>query len=78
VGISVQVRSFEERATSPSGEGGNAQACAFMELAHPAGGRECYGVGIDTNIVTASLKAVLSGINRLALTRSATAEAQAA
>ncbi|MES2879918.1 MAG: 2-isopropylmalate synthase [Pseudomonadota bacterium] len=78
IGITVQVRSFEERATSPSGEGGNAQACAFMELAHPAGGRECYGVGIDTNIVTASIKAVLSGINRLEISRSETGEAQAA
>ncbi|WP_114969544.1 2-isopropylmalate synthase [Rhodoferax ferrireducens] len=78
IGISVQVRSFEERATSPSGEGGNAQACAFMELAHPAGGRECYGVGLDTNIITASIKALLSGINRLALTCSEAVEAQAA
>jgi len=78
IGIMVQVRSYEERSTSPSGEGGNAQACAFMELAHPAGGRDCYGVGIDSNIITASLKALLSGINRLALTRSQTGEAQAA
>jgi 2-isopropylmalate synthase len=78
IGISVQVRSFEERATSPSGEGGNAQACAFMELAHPTGGRECYGVGVDSNIVTASLKALLSGINRLAVTGRETREVQAA
>jgi len=78
IGISVQVRSFEERATSPSGEGGNAQACAFMELAHPAGGRECYGVGLDTNIITASIKALLSGINRLALTSREAVGAQAA
>jgi 2-isopropylmalate synthase len=78
IGINVQVRSFEERSISPSGEAGNAQACAFMELTHPAGGRECYGVGIDSNIVTASLKAVLSGINRLALTRSETGEVHAA
>jgi 2-isopropylmalate synthase len=78
IGISVQVRSFEERATSPSGEGGNARACAFMELAHPAGGRECYGVGLDSNIITASIKALLSGINRLALTCSEAVEAQAA
>jgi 2-isopropylmalate synthase len=35
-----------------------------MELA--AGGRgERYGVGIDGNIVTASIKALLSGVNRL-------------
>lgn len=78
IGITVQVRSFEERATSPSGDAGNAQACAFMELAHPAGGRECYGVGMDTNIVTASIKALVSGINRLDTARSDAAQAQQA
>jgi 2-isopropylmalate synthase len=51
---------------SASGDGGDAKATAFMELAHP-GQRECYGVGIDSNIVTASLKALLSGINRMSL-----------
>ena len=78
ININVQVRSFEERSTGHSGEGGNAQACAFMELTDPTGGRECYGVGMDTNIVTASLKAVLSGVNRLVLTRSETRKTQAA
>ena len=34
-----------------------------MEIAG-AGGGDCYGVGIDANIVTASLKALISGINR--------------
>ncbi|MDR2000531.1 MAG: 2-isopropylmalate synthase, partial [Zoogloeaceae bacterium] len=53
IGISVQVRSYEERSMSASGDGGDAKATAFMELAHP-GQRECYGVGIDSNIVTAS------------------------
>ena len=72
LGITVQVRSFEERSTSASGDAGNAQACAFMELAHPGGGRECYGVGMDTNIVTASIKALLSAINRLDAARSET------
>ena len=78
IGITVQVRSFEERATSPSGDAGNAQACAFMELAYPTGGRECYGVGLDTNIVTASLKALLSGVNRLEMARSEAGNAQVA
>ena len=64
-GISVQVRSYEERSMAPSGEGGNAQACAFMEIAGKNSG-EYYGVGVDSNIVTASLKALLSGANRLA------------
>ncbi|MBI4996976.1 MAG: 2-isopropylmalate synthase [Rhodocyclales bacterium] len=64
VGISVQVRSYEERSMGASGDGGDARATAFMELARP-GERECYGVGIDGNIVTASIKALVSGINRM-------------
>ena len=64
-GISVQVRSFEERSVKASDQAGDAQACAFMELA--AAGSERYGVGLDSNIVTASLKALVSGVNRLGL-----------
>ena len=78
LGIAVQVRSYEERATSPSREAGNAQACALMELAHTSGGRECYGVGIDGNIVTASIKALVSGVNRLEAARAETTEVRAA
>ena len=63
-GIAIQVRSYEERSMVPIGEDGNASACAFMEIAGQGGG-EHYGVGIDSNIVTASLKALLSGINHL-------------
>ena len=59
-GIMARVRSYEERSMSTGGE---ASACAFMEIAG-AGGGDCYGVGIDANIVTASLKALISGINR--------------
>ena len=65
-GILAQVRSYEERSMVPMGEDGNARACAFIEMA--ASGRgECYGAGIDGNIVTASIKALISGINRLGL-----------
>jgi len=63
-GIAIQVRSYEERSMVPIGEDGNAQACAFMEIAGQGGG-DLYGVGMDANIVTASLKALLSGINRV-------------
>jgi 2-isopropylmalate synthase len=66
LGINVQVRSYEERSVGSSGEAGDAKACAFMELTRSKGGSECYGVGLDTNIVTASIKALISGINRLA------------
>ena len=67
IGIAVQVRSYEERSMGASGDGGNARACAFMELAGGLGTGECYGVGIDANIVTASIKALVSGINRLGI-----------
>ena len=65
LGINVQVRSYEERSMSSSGEGGDAIACAVMELTRPGNGAECYGAGMDSNIVTASIKALVSGINRL-------------
>ena len=66
-GLNLQVRSYEERSMGSSGEGGNAQACAFIELSEPTHERECFGVGIDTNIVTASFRALISGANRLKL-----------
>jgi 2-isopropylmalate synthase len=65
VGIALQVRSYEERSMGKSQEGGNAQACAFMELTRPGSGTECFGVGIDANIVTASIRALVSGVNQL-------------
>jgi 2-isopropylmalate synthase len=61
-GIDVQVRSYEERAMSASAHGGDARACAFVEIATPCS--EGYGVGMDDNIVTASIKAIVSAINR--------------
>ena len=80
MGVRVQVRSFEERSThartdaarSPSStEGAGAQACAFLELVSAHGdngkGGERFGVGMDTNIVTASIQALISGVNRLGL-----------
>ena len=67
VGIAVQVRSFEERSTQASAHGGEAQACAFLELVAPGIGAERFGVGVDSNIVTASLKALVSGVQRLGL-----------
>ncbi len=64
-GIDVQVRAYEERSIHASEHGGDAQACAFIELVPAGGGAEHFGVGIDGNIVTASIKALLSGVNRL-------------
>ncbi|MBU1238037.1 MAG: 2-isopropylmalate synthase [Gammaproteobacteria bacterium] len=66
LGVAVQVRSYEERSMGASDDGGDARATAFMELAR-AGERDCYGVGIDANIVTASIKAMVSGVNRMGI-----------
>jgi 2-isopropylmalate synthase len=68
IGVNVQVRSFEERSTKSSANGGDAQACAFMELSADAtDAPDRFGVGLDHNIVTASIKALVSGVNRLGL-----------
>jgi 2-isopropylmalate synthase len=73
LGITVQVRSYEEKAM---GTGEDAKACAFMEVMLSDGDRECYGVGMDTNIVTASIRALLSGVDRLLENRQESSEAQ--
>jgi 2-isopropylmalate synthase len=65
IGIEVQVRSFEERSTQASAAAGDAQACAFIELRQS--GCERFGVGLDGNIVTASIKALISGVNKAAI-----------
>ena len=66
LGLDVQVRSFEERSTKGSAHGGDAQACAFMELStDTTESPDRFGVGLDHNIVTASIKALVSGVNRL-------------
>ncbi len=59
VGISVRVLDYSEHALSA---GSDAQAAAYVEC--EVGGQACWGVGIDTNTVTASLRAVLSAVNR--------------
>ncbi|MBL8582684.1 MAG: 2-isopropylmalate synthase, partial [Rhizobiaceae bacterium] len=63
-GFNFSVRSYEERSMVPMGEDGNARACAMLEVAGKGSG-DIYGVGIDGNIVTASIKALISGVNRL-------------
>src|SRR5229473_3462785 len=59
VGVAVRVLDYTEHALSA---GSDAQAAAYVEC--EVGGQALWGVGIDTNTVTASLKAVLSAINR--------------
>jgi len=67
IGVTVQVHSFEERSTQASSAGGNAQACAFVELVGAAGAGTCFGVGLDTHTITAAMQALLSAVNRLGL-----------
>jgi 2-isopropylmalate synthase len=59
LGIDVRVLDYTEHALSA---GSDAQAAAYVET--DVGGRALWGVGIDTNTVTASLRAVLSAVNR--------------
>jgi 2-isopropylmalate synthase len=44
------------------GSGADAQAVAYLELR--VGEQTLFGVGIDGNIVSASLKAIVSGLQR--------------
>ena len=59
-GLAFDVVDYREHAM---GHGANASAVAYMELRLPTGAH-LFGVGIDKNIVVASLKAVVSGVNR--------------
>lgn len=59
IGVEIQVHDYHEHAMSA---GGDAQAAAYLECA--VHGRPLWGVGIDPSIVTASLKAVISAVNR--------------
>jgi 2-isopropylmalate synthase len=61
VGFHVNVLDYSEHAMS-SGE--EAQAAAYVEAS--IGGRTVWGVGIATSITTASLRAVVSAVNRAA------------
>ncbi|MDR3159654.1 MAG: 2-isopropylmalate synthase [Zoogloeaceae bacterium] len=62
-GIAARIISFEERALRASQEG-EASAAAFLEIRLAGRQTESYGVGIDSDIVAASLKALVSGIRR--------------
>ncbi|HEU0199791.1 MAG TPA: 2-isopropylmalate synthase [Burkholderiaceae bacterium] len=61
-GLPVRVLDYHERSL---GAGAGAAAVAYVEM-QVGNGRTLFGVGIDPNIVTASLKAIVSGLNRAA------------
>ena len=58
-GWDLRVLDYHEHALS---SGGDAIAAAYVECA--VGEKVLWGVGLDANIVTASLKAVISAVNR--------------
>jgi len=59
VGIDARVLDYAEHALT---EGTDAQAAAYVEVATE--GKVFWGVGIDTNTATASMRAILSAVNR--------------
>ncbi len=57
-GMDISVTDYSEHSVS---QGANAAAICYMEL--KIDGNPVFGVGINTNIVTASLEAIVSGVN---------------
>ncbi|MEV6492044.1 2-isopropylmalate synthase [Actinoplanes sp. NPDC051633] len=60
LGVKVRVLDYAEHALS---SGGDAQAAAYVEC--EVGDETVWGVGLDANIVTASIKALTSAVNRV-------------
>jgi 2-isopropylmalate synthase len=58
-GVETRLLDYVEHTMSA---GGDAQAASYIEL--DVAGRTLWGVGIDSDIATSSLKAVISGVNR--------------
>jgi 2-isopropylmalate synthase len=59
IGVTARVLDYAEHALT---EGSDAQAAAYVEC--EIAGQVFWGVGIDANTVTASMRAVLSAVNR--------------
>ncbi|WP_175556675.1 2-isopropylmalate synthase [Aerobium aerolatum] len=60
VGIDLSVLDYSEHSLQ---RGSDAAAVSYVEVEHPGG--RIYGVGMNTNIVAASLEAVVSAANRI-------------
>ncbi|MFC6488872.1 2-isopropylmalate synthase [Nitratireductor sp. GCM10026969] len=60
IGVDMTVFNYSEHSLQ---RGADAAAVCYMEMEHPGG--KLFGVGINTNIVTASLEAVVSAANRI-------------
>ncbi len=60
LGVELSVLDYSEHSMQ---RGSNAAAISYMEVEHPGG--RIFGAGINTNIVAASLEAVVSAANRI-------------
>jgi len=73
-GQSIKVIGYHQHAL---GEGANARSAAYVEVQVGASGT-LFGVGVDADTTAASLKAVLSGVQRARAARAASVGAQSA
>jgi 2-isopropylmalate synthase len=60
--VQAKLHSYEERAM---GQGADATAVTFAEVVTDSVPGTVFGVGMHANIVTASVLAVISGLNRI-------------
>jgi 2-isopropylmalate synthase len=74
LGLDVKVMDYQEHAI---GSGADAQAACYVEL-RVGGGGSLFGVGVAGSIMTASFKAILSGVNRHVVAARASGEQVAA
>jgi 2-isopropylmalate synthase len=70
LGLDLRVRDYHEHAL---GRGAHAEAVAYVEVRRGAG-PSAHGVGIDANLVAASLRAVVAAANRAVAAESAQAQ----
>ncbi len=61
-GVRIKVLDYEEHALQ---SGSNSQAAAYIHLLNADDGSVTYGVGVSSNIIRASVRAVFSAVNRL-------------
>ncbi|NCP42142.1 MAG: 2-isopropylmalate synthase, partial [Sphingomonadales bacterium] len=61
LGVTLEIIDYSEHAL---GSGKDAQAAAYIEC-QTGDGKEFYGVGINSDVATASVEALLSAVNRI-------------
>ena len=61
LGVNLEIVDYSEHAL---GSGKDAQAAAYIQC-KTEDGKEFYGVGINSDVATASVEALLSAVNRI-------------